>query len=271
MAPHRHYVQRIPLTRGGRVFCIGDVHGAFDLVLEGMRAVRFDPQVDLLISVGDLIDRGRGSHRVAKFLRQKYVLAVLGNHEAMLIDLYAKGEPPAEALAWAARHNGFRWWLDASSETRREVLEELRKLPIALEVGTTRGTVGIVHADVPPGMCWQEFVAKLEAGDGGAIHSALWGEERIKQNDESGVNGVGRVFVGHRIQWQGMRRLGNVFAIDTGATFAEIAPDDSRGGHLTFVNVALASRELVRKPSTSTRVDHRDGAIPSEPFSLRME
>lgn len=262
----RQLVRRIPLNRHGRIFGIGDVHGAFDLVIEGMKAVQFDRRVDLLLSVGDLIDRGKGSSRVAKFLGQPYVHAVAGNHEDELRKLYANGEPPEEVLRWAARHNGFGWWLDTDKETRKSILDAIRELPIAIEIETTRGSVGIVHAEVPIGMSWQQFTANLEAGDESSIRSALWGDTRIKQQDQSGVPGIGRVFVGHRIQWKGMQRLGNVYAIDTGATFAEISPAECPEARLTFANLEMATVKLCEPPRTSGRVDHRDGPVPSKPF-----
>lgn len=263
---NRQLVRRIPLNRHGRIFGIGDVHGAFDLVIEGMKAVQFDRRVDLLLSVGDLIDRGMGSSRVSKFLDQSYVHAVAGNHEDMLRKLYANGEPPEEVLRWAARHNGFGWWLDTDKATRQAILNAIRDLPIAIEIETSRGSVGIVHAEVPIGMSWQQFTANIEAGDERTIHSALWGESRIKQRDQSGVAGIGRVFVGHRIQWKGMQRLGNVYAMDTGATFAEISPAECPEARLTFANLEMATLKLSEPPRSPGRVDHRDGPIPSKPF-----
>lgn len=65
----------------GRDFVLGDIHGAYDMVLQGMRQVRFDKKVDRIFSVGDLIDRGAGSHRALEFLAQPYVYAVRGNHD----------------------------------------------------------------------------------------------------------------------------------------------------------------------------------------------
>lgn len=52
----------------GRDFVVGDIHGAYDLVIQGMKAARFNPTCDRLFAVGDLIDRGPGSHRAARFL-----------------------------------------------------------------------------------------------------------------------------------------------------------------------------------------------------------
>lgn len=106
----------------GRDFVVGDIHGAFDLVLRAMEQAKFDPAIDRLFSVGDLIDRGNGSHRCVKLLAQPYVHVVRGNHEDMLIDLYKDGEPAHEILMFAARSNGFGWWLSTSDSQRQDIL-----------------------------------------------------------------------------------------------------------------------------------------------------
>ncbi len=99
--------KKLARNERGCDFVVGDIHGAFDLVLRAMDKARFDPAVDRLLSVGDLIDRGDGSHRCARFLAQPYVHAVRGNHEDMLLDLYKDGEPVPAVLMFAARSNGF--------------------------------------------------------------------------------------------------------------------------------------------------------------------
>lgn len=93
---------RVPRNAEGRDFVVGDIHGAFDLVLEGMRRVQFDRQRDRLFCVGDLVDRGPQSARAARFLKQPYVHAVSGNHEFKLLDLYAGGHPDWHELRWFA-------------------------------------------------------------------------------------------------------------------------------------------------------------------------
>ncbi len=236
----------------GRDFAVGDIHGAFDLVLRAMDEANFDPARDRLFSVGDLIDRGPGSHRCARFLAQPYVHAVRGNHEDMLIDLYANGEPPREALGWMAARNGLGWWLDASPEVRQDTLDAIRLLPLAIEVDTPRGAVGFIHADVPASMDWQTFLAGIDAGDKSIIETALWGRDRIQVENNDGVPGVGRVFVGHTPRWGGLRRYGNVYAIDTGAVFGDMGLKDE--GCLTVVNL-LAGTNCLTVPRQVKLVD----------------
>lgn len=70
-----------------RVFAIGDIHGCF--ALESILA-EILPQVDdLVVVLGDFIDRGPESNRVVDRLielsGQTQVVPILGNHEEMLL------------------------------------------------------------------------------------------------------------------------------------------------------------------------------------------
>jgi len=215
-------VKRYPINTAGRDFIVGDIHGAFSLLLMAMDRVGFNPAADRLFCVGDLIDRGDESARVAKFLAQSYVHAVCGNHEDMLMQLHPGDDlPDFQEDHWMVRRNGFGWWLKTSKEQRREILNAVRTLPIVIEIDTPRGSVGVLHAEVPIGMSWSRFVTAIENKDEKVTETALWGRKRIESGDTDGVVGVGRVFVGHTPHWGGAKRFGNVFAVDTGAIFAE--------------------------------------------------
>lgn len=231
-------VLRLPLNIQGRDFVIGDVHGSFDAVIQGMRAVKFDRTRDRLLCTGDLVDRGPGSHRVVEFLQQPYVHCVRGNHDDEFCSLDIEGLRTLGAVNW----NGMGWVCNQSDERLLQVQDALRRLPLVIEVQTARGVVGIVHADVPAGMDWTTFVQCIEAGDEVVRDIALTGRDRIKSNDCSGVPGIGRLYVGHTIQWEGAKRLGNVYAVDTGAVFRELGKDK---GCLTMANLLHMTGPLV--------------------------
>jgi serine/threonine protein phosphatase 1 len=220
---------------------VGDIHGAYDLLLDGLKAVAFDFSRDRLFSVGDLIDRGPQSWRAARFLSKPYVFAVRGNHEQDLIDLYEDGAPDEAVIQALGRSNfnGCGWLATATPQQRWAVVEAARTLPIAIEIETERGTVGLVHADVPQKMDWNTFIRAIEANDTSVISTALLGRRRLSREDHTGVAGIGRLFVGHTVQWEGARRFGNVYAIDTGAVFAEL--DHPRGGVLSIVSPIAAT------------------------------
>ncbi|NNM65028.1 MAG: hypothetical protein HKL99_10520 [Burkholderiales bacterium] len=236
-------IQRFPINAAGRDFVLGDIHGAFDLVAQGLRRVQFDPALDRLFCVGDLVDRGPESHRALAFLGLPWVHSARGNHEDNLLQVYAEGDPDPKVLAWFAQRFHAQWWLDLAPADRSRFLKAFARMPIAIEVETPRGLVGIVHADVPAGMDWPTFRSHLKAGDAETMGVALEGRNRIKAENHDGVPGIGRVFVGHTPQWGGARRLGNVYAIDSGAVFGLIM--DDHDGHLTMANLCFASQAIM--------------------------
>lgn len=265
-------VRRLPMNREGRDFVVGDIHGAYDLVIEAMRKVRFSPTKDRLFSVGDLVNRGSDSARALAFLSKPYVFAARGNHEDLWDELYASGPPePAVVDAISTAFNlRMDWWLATSPEKRDALAAKFAQLPFAIEVETHRGPVGLIHADVPSGMPWQTFVHRLEAGDEEAIHSALWGRDRSRLDDHSGVEGIGRVFVGHTPHTSGAARRGNVISIDTGAIFG-IMSNAPGEGHLTMANLTFKTESLSAGLDDFLRshemVALLDQAEPSRPFT----
>ena len=83
--------QRIEGTRWRHVWVVGDIHGCFSMLMDKLRQCRFDPWQDLLVSVGDVIDRGPDSLRCLALLPEAWVVAVRGNHEQMALDALASG------------------------------------------------------------------------------------------------------------------------------------------------------------------------------------
>lgn len=226
-----------PLNSVGRDFVIGDIHGAYDMVLTGMRQVGFNPKVDRIFCVGDLIDRGPDSARALEFLEKEYVFAVRGNHDHDFSTLSLEDMRVLGDINW----NGMKWLNEVSDEKLLAIKESFSRLPIAMQIETARGTVGLVHGDIPAGMHWDVFIDALKRGDECVIKVALEGRKRIKTSDAGGVAGIGRVFVGHSIQWDGPKRLGNLYAIDTGGVFREL---DKDRGALTMVNMACHTAVL---------------------------
>jgi serine/threonine protein phosphatase 1 len=240
-------VQRLRLNSKGRDWIVGDIHGCYDLLRRALDRVRFDPAADRLLSVGDLIDKGPSSQEAVDFLELPFVHAVRGNHEDLLIELYQDGAPTNLILNFFAKRAGFRWWLNTETDVRRRMVDAINRLPIAIELETEDGLVGVVHADVPGGFSWQQFISALEnprhRRTGDVATAAVWSRTRIRTNDVRGVAGVSRVFVGHT-PLDGPRVLGNVFAIDTGAVSGVMG--DEGGGSVSLVDARACARDIRR-------------------------
>jgi serine/threonine protein phosphatase 1 len=73
-----------------KIFAIGDIHGTPEKVIALMDKIDMDRKRDLLIFIGDYVDRGPGSYEVVDFLidlkRQvENIVFLKGNHEDMLL------------------------------------------------------------------------------------------------------------------------------------------------------------------------------------------
>lgn len=223
-------VRTLPLNTQGTDYVVGDIHGCFDLVDQALARLGFAPDQDRLLCVGDLIDRGPQSAQVDAFLARPYVYAVRGNHEDELLAMYEYDpalvdEIDIDAFPSATQNAllnpmGTMWWLAVDRDKRRTILESFLKLPLAIEVSTPRGLVGLIHADIPNGMSWPAFTQALRSGDASVSETALWGRTRAHRDDHQGVAGVGRVFCGHTPHERITRRE-NVYFVDTGAVFQD--------------------------------------------------
>lgn len=206
---------QLPMNLHGRDFVVGDIHFKTTDLHRGLQALGFDETTDRLIAVGDVIDRGPGVLDGLKLLGEPWFYTVQGNHERMLIDAY-QANPDARYSA-----HGAGWWMTIAEESKGMIIDKLRSLPIAIQIESDRGAVGVVHADVPAGMPWPTFVSQL---DNAAIEDiALWGRDRIVKHYREGVPGVWRVCTGHTWIPRPLR-LGNVLALDvTGGADGSLA------------------------------------------------
>lgn len=209
----------------GRDFAVGDIHGMFDMLTKRLAELRFDTAADRLFSVGDLVDRGPASAAALRWLAEPWFYAVRGNHEQMAID-YAAGRLEASLYNMA----GGAWFAAMTAAAREPYVEAFERLPIAREIETAKGRVGIVHADCPYSD-WNSLRIALADPDlaPAAEEACLWSRDRLNHRLRTPVAGVEAVLVGHSpVSW--VTRLGNVMYIDTGAVF--------RGGRLTLIELA---------------------------------
>lgn len=71
-----------------RAVVISDVHGEYDKMIAALDAVQFDKNNDILISNGDLIDRGPKVMECIKYVLDcPHHLIILGNHEYMFLEI----------------------------------------------------------------------------------------------------------------------------------------------------------------------------------------
>jgi serine/threonine protein phosphatase 1 len=81
----------------GKTFVIGDIHGCHDAMLRLLQLVQPDSDRDILIFLGDYVDRGPASRQVIATLLElrlthRHLVTLMGNHEQMLLDYLAGRE-----------------------------------------------------------------------------------------------------------------------------------------------------------------------------------
>jgi serine/threonine protein phosphatase 1 len=222
-------VQRYGRNSRGRDFVVGDIHGCFELLRQAMDEVDFSPRNDRLFSVGDLIDRGPQSTETLEWLGRPWFHPCLGNHEEMALQSLHDNEV---LLNWVL-FNGAEWWLELDNNSRLKYISAFGQLPVAMEIETRQGRVGIVHADVPGGLSWPDFLDALEGGDNAMREIALWGRRRAEGLVTAPVEGIDRLVCGHTITTdRRIHRRANVWFIDTGAFLSAI-----ENGHLSLLSL----------------------------------
>jgi len=209
----------------GRDLAVGDVHGHFSRLREALEQVAFDPTRDRLFSVGDLVDRGPECEEALEWLAQPWFHAVQGNHEALAVS-HVRGEWLDYAMYRAA---GGGWFLDLPDTEQVRFAERFETLPLALEVETEHGRVGLLHADCPLSR-WDDLLFLLNETPVPAKirETCQWSRQRLKDGDERRVEDLRALLVGHTPVLE-VKVLGNVWHIDTGGWSK---------GHFTLLDLA---------------------------------
>lgn len=211
----QHTIKRFERNTAGRDLIVGDIHGHFSKLQAALDAAGFDPACDRLFSVGDLVDRGPESDVVLDWLARPWFHAVQGNHEDMAIRWPNGHMDPGNYMA-----NGGGWNIGNPPEMQREIAEALAVLPLGIEIETSSGLVGVVHAECPFDD-WDKFRAALldptiSSNVMDRIEGvAQWARHRVDYGIRDLVLGLRALVVGHTpLQWPVV--LGNVHYIDTG-------------------------------------------------------
>lgn len=217
-------IQRYGRNSSGRDLIVGDIHGCFSKLQAALDKIKFNPEVDRLFSVGDLIDRGPESAEFEAWLAKPWFRAIMGNHEEAAI-AYSQGKLDDRTYVGGF---GGGWNVSNSQIERERIAALLAALPMGIELETASGLVGILHADCPS-PSWAALHENLAAGGLRAQSTrdcCTWSRDRCERMNDAPVEGVRAVVVGHT-PFEKMTSLGNVLYIDTFAW---------RNGHFTILD-----------------------------------
>lgn len=228
-------VYHLPANEDGRDFIVGDLHGCYDELLAMMTYVKFNPVEDRIISVGDLIDRGRKSYECLKLLDNPWFYSTRGNHEDMMYQSLVTGDP-----SWINdwKNNGGSWAWDwnfvATVDRGMLVNKYLKNLPLVITVGEGKDRYNVLHAEIHNGLTpvTDEDIDKWEFKNANPTYMrerVLWSraiiQGRLYTKAHEIQKGMSITYCGHTPIDDVVRKGAQVY-IDTGIVF---------GNHLTMV------------------------------------
>jgi serine/threonine protein phosphatase 1 len=205
-----------------RIYYTPDIHGIFTELEGNLLTLGFDFKTDLLITTGDLIDRGFQSNLALHYLKLPWFKSTLGNHELMFI------EDP---------HNQYF--------DKNKGLSAFKNLPLAIEVVFDNNfKIGFSHAAVPDSD-WNTF--KTNNLSTKQIIHTVWDRQAFKLMYKYSipvpiVKNINYVFHGHNAIYN-ILKSNNTFYCDTGSCF-RYHPFDDVNHAMTIIDIKLFKETL---------------------------
>ncbi len=193
-----------------RLFVIGDIHGCLDMLKGLLDTIRYTPELDRLIFVGDYIDRGPNSKGVIDYLlflkeiSHGKIECILGNHEALFLDiisghgleiyLYNGGGTTLKSYGTAPKFLDLSW-------LPKEHRSFFENLPPYIELEKYI----VVHAGLVPGIPLKEQ----------ALEDLLWIREPFIYSEAD----FGKTVIFGHTPFREPLWMENKIGIDTGAVY----------------------------------------------------
>jgi serine/threonine protein phosphatase 1 len=203
--------ERIDGSAYRNVWVVGDLHGCYTILMNKLDEIRFDTTQDLLISVGDLIDRGKENIECLDLINFPWFKAVRGNHEQMMIDAVLHN---GSAMHWMSNGGDWFYYLDADhNQQAKNLIRKADDLPLVIDLQVGSKRVVICHADYPAN----------DYSFGRLIDPALviWNRERVSNAWDgvgSLITGADEFIFGHTPAKKPLKYWNQNY-IDTGAVF----------------------------------------------------
>lgn len=200
----------------------GDIHGSYSLFIKALKEANFDPEEDLVVCTGDLVDRGKENLECITLIDEPWFESVVGNHEEFCIAGFSNDY---SASVHSASNNGGAWFYNLPLDQQEAIITKFKSLPYIIEmsIGTTK--IGIIHADVPIDD-WEELKDVVEQGyyiGSSKITDVLtWSRATAKKIINNvyvpSITNIDHVYLGHTVIHTPLTS-GNIHLIDTGAVF----------------------------------------------------
>jgi serine/threonine protein phosphatase 1 len=208
-----------------RKFVIGDIHSHYDEMMELFEIVQFDFDNDLLISLGDLVDRGpKPIEVVEKLSTVKNLIHILGNHDEWCYQYLLNNTAPDE---WILQ--GGKSTLDAYKKHPKYKEKHLAFFKKAKLYYIDDANRLFIHGGFNPEIPFveQRNDKKMMIWDRSVIKKAMEFEQKNQEFKE-----FKEIFIGHtptQLYNENLpRKISNLWMLDTGVHIS---------GQLTIMNI----------------------------------
>lgn len=217
-----------------RTFVIGDIHGCFDEFIELTEKIGLQND-DLLISLGDIVDRGNKSKEVYEyFVNRPKSIVLIGNHERKHQNKILSYAQEIVKVQFGNDYDNFLKWLDTQSyyyETDEAIIihaffehdKTLSEQKQEVLCGSTSGD-RYLEKKYPEGTFWTEF-----------------------------YTGTKPIIYGHHVVGDTPKILNNTYDIDTGAC---------HGNYLTAIELPGFIIHQVKAKADYWKAQQKEWQIP---------
>lgn len=142
-----------------RIIAVGDIHGNFTRFQSLWECLDYEPENDLLIFLGDYIDRGSKSLQVLDWLmehRSERVIVLRGNHEQMMLDLLDSGGRLQDWLLPDDGSGSISAGLGNDEGEYSKYADFMRSLPCSYSLTAKGKTWFFCHAGIQPNVPLQQ-------------------------------------------------------------------------------------------------------------------
>lgn len=199
----------------GKLWAVGDIHGCYNLLMTRLKEIGFDFENDLLVAVGDLVDRGTQNIECIELLSKPWFTSVRGNHEDLCI-----GGLHNESYKRCHVANSGEWFYMLDGQAMYNIAKTFAELPVVLEISHNGKKFGFVHGHIEQNN-WDEFketFTQEPTAFRDPSELAMWGRDRLDEDKKqyTHVLGIDAVIMGHTVTQKPCKR-DNCYWIDTGA------------------------------------------------------
>lgn len=197
----------------GKDYIVGDVHGEFKELELSLKKIKFNPKVDRLFSVGDLVNRGKNSEKIFEWMHYDWFFPISGNHEKMVLDILRN---PNSIFAHKFTTQLGKWLLNLNNKEKNILSRYFESLPVLQSVVLNNGKLaGIVHAHIPF-ESWKDTVDNIN--DAQVQNYCLSTTDSIHLDENENIIDLEILFVGHMAQKK-IIHTANTMIIDTGSGY----------------------------------------------------